>query len=64
MRRPELETEEETESETESETETETESKTETELETEIAKLAVSMVPNIDKIRFVNSGTEACMSAI
>lgn len=35
-----------------------------TALETEIAKLAVSMVPNIDKIRFVNSGTEACMSAI
>ncbi|MGE8342623.1 Glutamate-1-semialdehyde 2,1-aminomutase [Flavobacterium sp. ACN2] len=35
-----------------------------TELETEIAALAVSMVPNIDKIRFVNSGTEACMSAI
>ncbi len=35
-----------------------------TELETEIAKLAISMVPNIDKIRFVNSGTEACMSAI
>ncbi|MCA0154347.1 glutamate-1-semialdehyde 2,1-aminomutase [Winogradskyella vincentii] len=35
-----------------------------TELETKIAKLAVSMVPNIDKIRFVNSGTEACMSAI
>lgn len=35
-----------------------------TELETRIAKLAVSMVPNIDKIRFVNSGTEACMSAI
>ena len=34
------------------------------ELETEIAALAVSMVPNIDKIRFVNSGTEACMSAI
>ena len=33
-------------------------------IETEIAKLAVSMVPNIDKIRFVNSGTEACMSAI
>lgn len=37
---------------------------TPTALETEIAKLAVSMVPNIDKIRFVNSGTEACMSAI
>lgn len=35
-----------------------------TELETEIASLAVKMVPNIDKIRFVNSGTEACMSAI
>ena len=35
-----------------------------TELETNIAELAVSMVPNIDKIRFVNSGTEACMSAI
>lgn len=35
-----------------------------TEIETEIASLAVSMVPNIDKIRFVNSGTEACMSAI
>lgn len=35
-----------------------------TALETEIAALAVSMVPNIDKIRFVNSGTEACMSAI
>lgn len=35
-----------------------------TELETKIAELAVSMVPNIEKIRFVNSGTEACMSAI
>ena len=35
-----------------------------TEIEIEIAKLAVSMVPNIDKIRFVNSGTEACMSAV
>jgi glutamate-1-semialdehyde 2,1-aminomutase len=35
-----------------------------TALETEIAELSVSMVPNIDKIRFVNSGTEACMSAI
>lgn len=37
---------------------------TPTEIETEIAKLAVSMVPNIDKIRYVNSGTEACMSAV
>lgn len=35
-----------------------------TELETQIAELALSMVPNADKIRFVNSGTEACMSAI
>ncbi|EGV44693.1 glutamate-1-semialdehyde-2,1-aminomutase [Bizionia argentinensis JUB59] len=37
---------------------------TPTEIETKIAELAVSMVPNIDKIRFVNSGTEACMSAV
>ncbi|RXJ44568.1 glutamate-1-semialdehyde 2,1-aminomutase [Gelidibacter gilvus] len=35
-----------------------------TAIETEIAELAISMVPNIDKIRFVNSGTEACMSAV
>ncbi|SIT12983.1 glutamate-1-semialdehyde 2,1-aminomutase [Zobellia uliginosa] len=35
-----------------------------TEIETQLAQLAVSMVPNIDKIRFVNSGTEACMSAV
>lgn len=35
-----------------------------TELETKIARLAIEMVPNIDKIRFVNSGTEACMSAV
>ena len=33
-------------------------------IETKIAELAVKMVPNIDKIRFVNSGTEACMSAV
>ena len=33
-------------------------------LETKLAKLAISMAPNIEKIRFVNSGTEACMSAI
>lgn len=37
---------------------------TPTEIETKIAELAVAMVPNIDKIRFVNSGTEACMSAV
>ncbi|HLT32762.1 MAG TPA: glutamate-1-semialdehyde 2,1-aminomutase, partial [Aquaticitalea sp.] len=35
-----------------------------TEIETKIAELAIAMVPNIDKIRFVNSGTEACMSAV
>ena len=35
-----------------------------TEMETQIAELAINMVPGIDKIRFVNSGTEACMSAI
>lgn len=35
-----------------------------TELETQIAELACSMAPNIDQIRFVNSGTEACMSAV
>ena len=37
---------------------------TPTEIETKIAELAVKMVPNIDKIRMVNSGTEACMSAL
>ncbi|WP_397303557.1 glutamate-1-semialdehyde 2,1-aminomutase [Nonlabens ulvanivorans] len=35
-----------------------------TELETKIAELAVSMAPNVDQIRMVNSGTEACMSAV
>lgn len=37
---------------------------TPTRLETQIAQLMVEMVPNIDKVRMVNSGTEACMSAI
>ncbi|MET3732960.1 glutamate-1-semialdehyde 2,1-aminomutase [Moheibacter stercoris] len=37
---------------------------TPTELETEIAKFIIERVPNVDKIRMVNSGTEACMSAI
>ena len=37
---------------------------TPTKIETTIAELAVKMVPNIDKIRMVNSGTEACMSAV
>ena len=35
-----------------------------TEIETQLAQLAITMAPNIDKIRFVNSGTEACMSAV
>ena len=35
-----------------------------TTLETDLAKLSLSMVPEMEKIRFVNSGTEACMSAI
>jgi glutamate-1-semialdehyde 2,1-aminomutase len=35
-----------------------------TELEIQLAELIVQMVPNIDKVRMVNSGTEACMSAI
>jgi glutamate-1-semialdehyde 2,1-aminomutase len=33
-------------------------------METDLAKLALSMAPGMEKIRFVNSGTEACMSAI
>ena len=33
-------------------------------LETEIAELVILSAPNIEKVRFVNSGTEACMSAI
>ena len=35
-----------------------------TKLEIEIAELIKSMAPNVDLIRMVNSGTEACMSAI
>ncbi|NSL90597.1 glutamate-1-semialdehyde 2,1-aminomutase [Chitinophaga sp. Mgbs1] len=35
-----------------------------TELEIKIAELIVGMVPNIDMVRMVNSGTEACMTAI
>lgn len=35
-----------------------------TEKEIELAELIVSMVPNIDKVRLVNSGTEACMTAV
>lgn len=35
-----------------------------TELEINMAELIVKMVPNVDLIRMVSSGTEACMSAI
>ena len=35
-----------------------------TELEIEMAELIKSMCPNVDLIRMVSSGTEACMSAI
>ncbi|MDO6433798.1 glutamate-1-semialdehyde 2,1-aminomutase [Flavitalea sp. BT771] len=33
-------------------------------LEVEMAELIISMAPNVDLIRMVSSGTEACMSAI
>jgi glutamate-1-semialdehyde 2,1-aminomutase len=35
-----------------------------TELEIQMAELMRSMAPNVDLIRMVNSGTEACMSAL
>jgi glutamate-1-semialdehyde 2,1-aminomutase len=35
-----------------------------TELEIKMAELIISMAPNVDLIRMVSSGTEACMSAI
>ena len=35
-----------------------------TELEIEMAELIKSMVPNVDLVRMVSSGTEACMSAV
>ncbi len=35
-----------------------------TEYETEMAELIVEMVPSVEKVRMVNSGTEATMSAI
>jgi glutamate-1-semialdehyde 2,1-aminomutase len=37
---------------------------TPTEIETELAQKVCSLIPSIDKIRFVSSGTEATMSAI
>lgn len=33
-------------------------------LETKMAKQIIKMMPGVDKVRMVNSGTEACMSAI
>jgi glutamate-1-semialdehyde 2,1-aminomutase len=35
-----------------------------TEIEIRMAELVQGMVPNVEKVRMVNSGTEACMSAI
>lgn len=35
-----------------------------TELEVEMAELICSMAPNVDLVRMVSSGTEACMSAL
>lgn len=35
-----------------------------TELEIEIAELITEMVPDLEMVRMVNSGTEACMSAV
>ena len=35
-----------------------------TELETELAQLVCDMVPSVEMVRFVNSGTEATMSAL
>ncbi|WP_299978088.1 glutamate-1-semialdehyde 2,1-aminomutase [Desulfobacula sp.] len=35
-----------------------------TELETDLARLVIDMVPSVEKIRMVNSGTEATMTAI
>jgi glutamate-1-semialdehyde 2,1-aminomutase len=35
-----------------------------TEMETDMAELVKAMAPNVDLVRFVSSGTEACMSAL
>jgi len=35
-----------------------------TEIEIDMAELVQKMVPNVERVRMVNSGTEACMSAI
>jgi glutamate-1-semialdehyde 2,1-aminomutase len=33
-------------------------------VEVELAELMVSVLPNVNKVRFANSGTEACMTAV
>ncbi|MBX0326378.1 glutamate-1-semialdehyde 2,1-aminomutase [Oscillochloris sp. ZM17-4] len=35
-----------------------------TELETELAELVIALMPGVEQVRFVNSGTEATMSAL
>ena len=37
---------------------------TPSELEVELARLVVAMVPNVERVRFVSSGTEAAMTAV
>lgn len=37
---------------------------TPSELEVELARLVVGMVPNVERVRFVSSGTEAAMTAV
>lgn len=37
---------------------------TPTELELELARLVLDMVPNVERVRFVSSGTEAAMTAV
>ena len=34
------------------------------EVEVETAELMVNLLPNVDKVRFANTGTEACMTAV
>jgi glutamate-1-semialdehyde 2,1-aminomutase len=34
------------------------------EVEVEVAEMLVSLLPHVDKVRFANTGTEACMTAV
>ena len=34
------------------------------EIEVEVAEMMVAMLPHVDKVRFANTGTEACMTAV